>query len=95
MTCRHRTHHQVETLKKGNGPRDEEGRAARKLEAVEAELTRLRTQQSKQAALLRARQASERRVKELEGEIEGVKANKVALVRRQREEAELHRLQKR
>ena len=45
--------------------------------------------------MLRARQQSERRVKELEGEIEGIKANKVALVRRQREEAELHRLQKR
>ncbi|KAL1507336.1 hypothetical protein AB1Y20_008182 [Prymnesium parvum] len=68
---------------------------AKKLEMVEAELQRLRAQQTKQASLLRARQASERRVKELENEIETIKANKVALMRRQREEAELHRLQKR
>jgi len=66
---------------------------ARKLEAAEAQLRSLRNQQSQQKALLNARVAAERRVKELGEEIGTIKAQKVALSRRMREDADSHRAQ--
>lgn len=50
---------------------------SRKLEAAEAQLRSLRSQQNKQAALLNARVAAERRVRELGEEIGNIKAQKV------------------
>ena len=82
-----------EAGERGDG-RKEERKASKRLEQVEAELMRLRSQQAQQTKLLQARQASERRVKELQGEIDGIKAQKVAIARRQREDAEMHRIQR-
>ena len=66
---------------------------ARKLEAAEAQLRSLRNQQTTQTALLNARVAAERRVRQLAEEIGSIKAQKVALSRRMREEADAHRAQ--
>ena len=66
-------------------------RASKRLHELEAEISRLRRQHSQQQALLRARQASEQRVSQLESEIDQIKAQKAEIARRQREEAEVHR----
>ena len=68
--------------------------ASRKLEALEAEISRLKKQRAQQQALMSARQKSDARVKQLEGEIGAIRAQKVELTRRQREEAEAHRAQR-
>ena len=69
-------------------------KASEKLAALESEINKLRRQRAQQEALLKARRASEDRVKKLEGEIESIRAQKVELTRRQREEAEAHRAQR-
>ena len=88
-------HRQVSELRMHS---DESGQpskqAAKKLEALEAEISKLRRQRAQHEALLKARQASDARVKVLEGEIGSIKAQKVELTRRQREEADAHRAQR-
>ena len=88
-------HRQVSELRMhSDGQGQPSKMASRKLEALEAEISRLKKQRSQQEALLKARQASDQRVKQLEGEIDNIKAQKVQITRRQREEAETHRAQR-
>ena len=68
--------------------------AQKKLEALSREVDKLKRQKMEQEKLLKARQASDQRVKQLEGEICTIKAQRAAVARRQREEAEEHRAQR-
>ena len=86
---------QIEVLRMHSDGEGQPSRTAqRRLEQLEGEIARLRQKQKQQAALLEARQAGERRVRQLEGEIDVIRAQKLSVLRRQREEADSHRAQK-
>ena len=68
--------------------------AEKKLEQLAQQVEKLKRQRAQQEALLKARQASDLRVKQLEGEISHIKAQKAAIARRQKEEADNHKSQR-